>query len=74
MNYVIDSSVAVKWELPEIDSDKANALRSDFRNRIHELIAPDILAAEAAHAHALTRAKRKLRVPVGKGMCYLSQC
>ncbi len=64
MKYVIDSSVTVKWVLPEIDSGKADALRLDFRNGVHELLAPDILSAEAAHA--LTRAERQGRVLVGE--------
>ena len=32
MKYVLDSSVAVKWVLKEVNSDKAEALREDFRN------------------------------------------
>ena len=42
MKCVLDSSVAFKWELSEIHSDKADALRVDFRNAVHELLAPDI--------------------------------
>src|SRR5207245_11182799 len=38
MKYVLDSSVAVKWVLPEVDSDKADLLRVDFQNGIHELV------------------------------------
>jgi hypothetical protein len=30
MRYVIDSSVAAKWVLPEIDSDKALRFREEF--------------------------------------------
>jgi predicted nucleic acid-binding protein len=63
MKYVIDSSTAVKWVLPEIDSDKADALRIHFRNGVHELQAPDIFTVEAAHA--LTRAERQGWVSVG---------
>jgi predicted nucleic acid-binding protein len=33
------------------------AIRNDFRNQLHELLAPDIFAVEIAHA--LTRAERK---------------
>ena len=57
MKYVLDSNVAVKWVLPEPDSPKALALESDFRNQIHELISPDVLPIEIAHA--LARAERK---------------
>jgi len=63
MKYVIDSSIAVKWVLPEADSDKAGAIRDGFRNAAHELLAPDIFSVEAAHA--LTRAERQLRIAIG---------
>ena len=54
MKYVLDSSVALKWALTEPDSAKAIKLREDYRNGIHELIAPDFFPIETAHA--LTRA------------------
>ena len=57
MRFVLDASVAVKLVLPEIDSDKALALEADFRNQIHELIAPDTYPIEVAHA--LTKAERR---------------
>jgi hypothetical protein len=41
MKYNIDSSTAVKWVLPEIDSDKADAIRLNFLKGIHEFFAPD---------------------------------
>ena len=56
MKYVLDSSVAFKWEVPETDSDKANRLREDFRHSVHEFLAPDFFPIELAHA--LTRAVR----------------
>jgi hypothetical protein len=49
MRYALDASVSLKWELPEPDSDKANQLRDDFRNGVHELIAPDSFILEVAH-------------------------
>jgi predicted nucleic acid-binding protein len=64
MKYVVDSSVIFKWEVPEADSDKANLLRDDFRNSIHELVAPDFVPLELAHA--LTRAERQGRILVGQ--------
>jgi predicted nucleic acid-binding protein len=64
MKYVIDSSVMVKWVLPEPDSDKALRLRDDLRKAVHELLSPDIFTVEAAHA--LTRAERQLRIPAGQ--------
>src|SRR4029079_5268981 len=63
MKYVIDSSVAFKWVLKEIDSDRADRLREDYQNAIHELISPDVFQVELAHA--LTRAERQKRIAVG---------
>ena len=60
MRYALDASVALKWELPEPDSDKANQLRDDFRNRVHDLIAPDTFILEIAHG--LTKAERQGRI------------
>jgi hypothetical protein len=45
MKYVLDSNVAFKWRVPENDSDKANRLRDEFRNKRHELIAPAVHAS-----------------------------
>jgi predicted nucleic acid-binding protein len=56
MKLVLDACIGIKWILPEQDSDKAIALRDDFQNQIHELIAPDTFPPEVAHA--LTRAER----------------
>src|ERR1700676_5291339 len=70
MKYVIDSSVAVKWAIPETDTPKALQLRDDFRNAVHELIAPDVFAIEAAHA--LTRAERQKRILVGESKLFLT--
>jgi predicted nucleic acid-binding protein len=50
MRYVLDSCVAVKWVLPEADSQKALALRDDYLNGTHELIAPDVFKVEVAQA------------------------
>jgi predicted nucleic acid-binding protein len=57
MKYILDASVALKWVLTEPDSAKALAVRDDFRKQLHELVAPDILPVEIAHA--LTRAERR---------------
>jgi predicted nucleic acid-binding protein len=63
MRFVLDTSVAFKWLVPEADSDKANRLRDDFRTATHDPIAPDFFPAELAHA--LTRAERQGRIAVG---------
>src|SRR5262245_6361840 len=70
MKYVVDSSVAFKWEVPETDSDKANLLRDDGRNGIHELLAPDFFPLELAHA--LTRAERQGRIAIGQAQLFWS--
>lgn len=57
MKYVLDSSVAYKWEVPEPDSDKAIRLRDDYRRAVCELLAPEFFSIELAHA--LTRAERR---------------
>lgn len=71
MKYVIDSSVGLKWELPELDSPKALAIRNDFTNWIHELIAPDVYAIEVAHA--ITRAERQSILTPSQGTLALGR-
>jgi hypothetical protein len=48
MMYVVDSSVGLKWVLPEIDSDKALQLLAEFANAVYQLLAPDIFPTEIA--------------------------
>ena len=62
--FVLDSSVAIKWVLPEEHSDKALALRDEIARGIHQIIAPDVFASEIAHT--LTRAERKNIIAVGE--------
>jgi predicted nucleic acid-binding protein len=66
MRRVIDSSVAFKWAVPETHSDKAIRLRDDFRSGAVELLAPDVFPIEVGHA--LTRAERQGRIPVGSAI------
>jgi len=70
MKYVLDASSALKWVLPETLSDKARHLRDDYRNAVHEPLAPDVFLAEVAHA--LTRAERKKIIPVGDAAALLA--
>lgn len=65
MKRVLDSSVAFKWLVPELHSDKALRLRDDYRSGTVELIAPDIFLIEVAHA--LTRAERQKRITPVQG-------
>jgi predicted nucleic acid-binding protein len=69
MRYVLDSSVALKWVLPEPDSAKALQLRTDFQAGVHELHAPDVFPVEVGHA--LTRAERRGIIPVGDADVHL---
>jgi predicted nucleic acid-binding protein len=50
MRYVVDCSVAVKWEVNEPDSPRAIQLRDGHRHGLHELLAPDIFPLEVANA------------------------
>jgi predicted nucleic acid-binding protein len=49
LEYVIDASVAVKWFLPEANSDKADALLNALLNQRLYLIAPDLLIPEVVN-------------------------
>ena len=70
MKYVADSSVALKWVLPEPDSGKAIRLRDDYRNGIHELLAPDIFPSEIANG--LASAERQKRIRTGESAIFLN--
>ncbi len=67
--YVLDSSVAVKWVLPEPGSVKALAFRDNILNGIHEIIAPEVFASEVAHA--LIKAERQKILSVGDAATHL---
>jgi predicted nucleic acid-binding protein len=69
MKYVLDSSVAFKWVVPEIDTPKAVKVRDEFRSGVHELISPDVFPPELAHA--LTRAERQGRIPLADAVTRL---
>src|SRR6266550_2336029 len=70
MKYVLDASVALSWVIPRPLTSKALALRDDFRNHIHELIAPSTFGAEVASG--LTKAERQKLIPVGDGVHLLA--
>jgi len=69
MKYVLDSSVALKWVLPEADSVKAIRLRDEYKNGIHELLAPDIFTPEIANG--LASAERQGRIKTGESAILL---
>ncbi|MCI0360265.1 MAG: type II toxin-antitoxin system VapC family toxin [Planctomycetaceae bacterium] len=66
MKYVLDSSVAFKVLVVESDSDRAKRLIEDYRNGVHELIAPDIFPIEVGHALSAA-----LRVAAADAACVL---
>jgi predicted nucleic acid-binding protein len=70
MKYVLDSSVAAKWFLPEADSDKAVRFRDDFRANVCELLSPAFFPVEVCHT--LTRAERQGRISVGEAVRMLA--
>jgi predicted nucleic acid-binding protein len=47
--YVIDAGVAVKWFIPEPDSDKARRLLDNYNQGSDDFIAPDLLIPEATN-------------------------
>ena len=69
MKYVLDSSVGFKWLVVEPLTDKARRLRDDYRNAIHELLAPDVFPIEVVHG--LTRAERQGRITAAEGAMFL---
>jgi predicted nucleic acid-binding protein len=46
MTWVVDASIAVKWVIPEVLSDRADRLRAGH----DEMLAPDLLLVEVANA------------------------
>ena len=65
MKYILDSSVAFKWVVVEPLTDKARSLRDDYCNGLHDLLSPDLLPIEIAHA--LTKAERQGRLSPSQG-------
>ena len=64
MKLIRDASVALPMWLPEQHTDACLALREDVLGGVHELLAPDTLPIEVAHA--LTRAERQGRINQGQ--------
>src|SRR4051794_7349778 len=64
MKYVVDSSVALKWVLPEVNSHIALRLLDEYLNSLHELISPDLFTPEVANA--LASAERQGRIAAGE--------
>ena len=47
--YVIDAGVAVKWFIEEPDSGQAKGLLTNYLRWVDDLIAPDLIVAEAVN-------------------------
>jgi predicted nucleic acid-binding protein len=70
MNFVIDSSIALKWVIPEIDSDRALRLLVGYANAVHQLIAPDLFTVEIANA--LASAEKAGRIRPGEAVAFFT--
>lgn len=71
MKFILDASIPLKTVLPESDSPLAVKLMEEYRQGVHELIAPDIFSAEIGHA--LTRAERQRRIVAPDGWRFWSE-
>ncbi len=65
MRYVLDSCVAIKWVLPEVETTIAVQILNEFRRGMHELLAPDVFPVEVAHALARAERKGVIHPPLG---------
>ena len=63
MNLVVDASVAAKWLLPEVDSDKAEDILLQWRRKTLELSCPDLVSAEIANTLWKRVVQRQLPAP-----------
>ncbi len=63
MRMVLDSSVTLAWVLPDTLADNAKRIREDYRNKIHECLAPEIFLGE--NANALIKAERRKIIHYG---------
>ena len=50
MDFVVDSSVFVKWLVPEAHSEKATAFVERLARRDVHAFSPDLVSAEVGHA------------------------
>ena len=69
MRYVLDASVALKWFLTEPDSVKAERLRDEWRQSLHDLTVPDVFPIEMCHS--ITRAERQARITPAEGAAHI---
>jgi predicted nucleic acid-binding protein len=65
MRAILDSCLALKTVLPEVDTPKAVRLSNEFRLRLHDLLATDVFPVEAAHALAKAERRGIITRPLG---------
>src|SRR6185295_15783966 len=65
MSAVLDSSAALQAVLPEAHTSKAIRLLDEYRQGLHDLLAPDIYPLETLNG--LAKAERQNRIPQGSG-------
>lgn len=70
MRFVIDCSVAFKWNVLEPHSDRARLLRAEFESGMHDLLAPDLFPIEIANS--FTVAERRGRIAAGQSTLFLA--
>jgi predicted nucleic acid-binding protein len=70
MKYVIDATIGFMWEVAEPFSGKAQLLRADFQNGIHDLLGPDLFPNETANA--LMVAERRGRILPGQATLFFT--
>jgi predicted nucleic acid-binding protein len=70
MKYVLDVSAALCWVISRPLTPKAVRLRDEYRQAVHDLIAPSLFTAEAASG--LTKAERQGLIPVGQARILLA--
>jgi predicted nucleic acid-binding protein len=66
MRYVLDASVAVCFVVSRPLTPTALRLRQDYRQGVHDLLAPSVFSAEAASA--LTKCERQKLIPLGQAL------
>ncbi len=68
MKYVLDSSAALPSVIAEAVSSKAIRLLDEYRNGLHDLLAPDIYPIETLNG--LTKAERQRRIAPGTAFSF----
>jgi predicted nucleic acid-binding protein len=66
VKYILDAPVGLNWVIVEPDSNTAIRLREDYRNAIHELLAPESFAIECAYS--LSKKQRQRLLPDARAL------